>query len=139
MQDTAQKRVDERKSWDWRLWAEWRFLKTTGVMVRMRETEVQKEAPASPSCQEGVRVTSQPLTPTPHCPVWAVSSPPLTWEAPHANVLPLFLYFFGLSLFLLLGYPLGAISVDTLASPTAHPRCPEVSPAHGSCSVNKSR
>ena len=41
MQDTAQKRVDERKSWDWRLWAEWRFLKTTGVMVRMRETEVQ--------------------------------------------------------------------------------------------------
>ena len=33
---------------------------------------------------------------------------------------------------------LGAISVDTLAAPTAHPRCPEVSPAHDSCSVNKS-
>ena len=62
MQNTAEKTVDERKSWDWRVQAEWRFLKTMGVMVWMRETEVQREVSVNPSCQEGARVTSQPLS-----------------------------------------------------------------------------
>ena len=76
-----------------------------GVMVRMRESEVQREVPVSPSCQEGARVTSQPLTPIPHPPHPHPPSglpPPHLLQAPHADILSPFLYFFGLSLFLLL-------------------------------------